>query len=181
MISFSDYKDVAGPKYIQPGVHEVTIREWSLNERNPMIIELVLYPRGGSSDNGTTFKFHFTSDPSIRVQVTKIRQILNRLVTDTVINGIETPDNDLLPFINQLNDLSRGKSLRMLFGGREYMNANNEKKVATEIPLYNFSENIESEEAEVGITTDTKLVYDPTDTRIFKRLPVVEPGQTWGS
>jgi hypothetical protein len=181
MINFSDYQDVAGPKYIQPGVHEVTIREWSLNQTNPMILELVLYPKGGSSENGTTFRFYFTSEASIKIQLTKIRQILNRLTTDKVINELSTPDNDLLPFVEKLNEISRGRSLRMLFGAREYVNQNGETKVSTEIPLYNFSENIESEEAEVGIVNETRLVYNPDDPKIFKRLPKAEAGQEWGS
>ena len=69
----------------------------------------------------------------------------------------------------------------MLFGAREYVNQNGETKVSTEIPLYNFSENIESEEAEVGIVNETRLVYNPDDPKIFKRLPKAEAGQEWGS
>lgn len=159
--------------YIYPGIREVVIQKWKKDKTqkgDPKItLDLITVKAKEEGVDATrTFNDFNMFGGSLEYSVRKIKHILTKVVKESEITAKE----DLDDFVEMLNDLSRGKSLRMKFVGEEYINANGEVKEVAKIGLPEFAEAIE-EGAEYPVVSeaDSKLVYDKNNKYDFKKLP----------
>lgn len=175
MFNLNEVKENSGNggAYIYPGVRNVTINGWSAGtsaQGKPFVeVELTTVEAMKEGKENTSKKFQFyMSDSAQERSMQKIKHIVTKVTTADRI----TNQPDLNSFVSMLNNISKGKSLRIKFTGEEY-EYNGEIKEAARIGLPNFAEAINpgAEYAPVA-DADTKLVFDKNNQYDFKKLAV---------
>lgn len=153
-------------KYIYPGVkHHVTIKNLSegTSPNGTPFYEIEMYTKEGGPETAKAFRMYL-SEKARPYTLSNIKHIATKITTEEKLNAVKSFDD--------LRDLLKGESLRMMFYGEEYKNSNGEIKEKAVIGIPRFAEAIQegAEEAPVA-DEDTKLVFDKENRHHFKRLP----------
>jgi len=159
--------------YIYPGVKNVTINGWShdVNANGKPFVEVELTTveamKEGKENASKKFQFYMSDAASVR-SMEKIKHIVTKVTTADKI----TSQPDIAAFTQMLNNITKGKSLRVKFSGEEY-EYNGEVKEAARINLPPFAEAInQGAEYPPVADADTKLTFDKTNQYDFKKLAV---------
>ncbi len=181
--------------YITPGVkNRVVISKWvsgkSSNKGTPFIgVQLVTVD--GKAANVEPRQFDFWIGEKVTpISLGKIKHIVTKVATQKEWESKEPAD--LEEMVDHLNDISRGKVLRMKFIAEEYLNKNNEVKTKAVIGMPGdnteknpgFAEAVEEGGEYAPISDEnTRLVYDPSNKRDYIKLkedptPVSNPLET---
>jgi hypothetical protein len=162
--------------YIYPGVMRVVIEKWDNGEsaQGTPYVSVTMVSTDAKKDNVENatreFKFYLT-EASTKKQMEKILHIV------TKVNKKENfrATSNVSDLVNLLNELTKGKELRMKFTGSQYLNQSGEVKDRPEIGLPRFAEAVkEGSDYPVVEDADTKLVYDANNQYDYKKLPADE-------
>lgn len=178
MFNLKEVEEITGGNnqtYIRPGIlHDVIISKWvkgeSINKKTPYI-GLQLVTREGKKANIDPRQFEFyITEKSQSQSISKIKHIVTKVIKEEEFSS-KSP-NSIEEFVEHLNDISKGCSLRFKFAGEEYLNSNNEIKTKALLGFPPFAEAInEGAEFEPVSDSETKLTYDENNKYDFKRLP----------
>jgi hypothetical protein len=161
--------------YIYPGIrNNVVISKWShgtSSQKGTPFIAVHLVTKEGKAANVEPKQFEFyVSEKAIPDTLARIKHIVTKVTTNAEWESKEPAD--LEEMVDHLNDISRGKVLRMKFTGEEYLNGQGEVKSSARIGYPEFAEAVEEgAEYPAVANEDTKLVFDPNNQYDFKKLP----------
>jgi len=167
MFNFSEVKENVGGGsglYIYPGVNEVKILEWGSGETPSGDALLTLKvisveaDKEGNESAAKEFKNEFRLYGKAQpYAMSKVKHILTKVVKESELKEVSSVDE----LVSMLNALTKNKSLRMKFNGRQY-EYNGELKEAATIGLPPFAEAINpGAEYEAVASADTQLIYNP--------------------
>jgi hypothetical protein len=168
-----EVKGGANETYIYPGIrNNVKIKKWT-NGSTPNgtpFLAVHLVTREGEEANVEATEFPFyTSEKALKTSLAKIKHIVTKVATEAEWLSKEPADMDEMT--DHLNDISRGKYLRIKFTGEEYQNKNGEIKEKALIGLPEFAEAIENgAEYPVVAPEESKLVFDKNNSYDFKKF-----------
>lgn len=157
--------------YIYPGVRRVIIEEWSKGESSqgtPVIkVKLITTAaKEAGTEASKEFNFYMT-EKAQEMSLRKIKHILTKVTKEANIKSVSSADE----FVTMLNNLSKGKEIRIKFSGREDL-YNGEVKEFAQIGLPDFAEAvIDGAEYPAVSDEDTKLTYDKNNQYDFRKLP----------
>lgn len=176
MTMFGVSNNNEGGKYIRAcQAEEVTflsVKVATINDKNT--IEFVMCVKGAEEDkNEQKFNLWFVSEANAKMSNEQIKAWLNRTCSqeylDANIVGKEFADIDA--YANALSKALVGKSIRILFGGREYINKENAVSVSPKLITYDSSESIMPGCVKpVVLKEDSKLVINKGDKYHYEAL-----------
>ena len=173
MFGGQDVQEVNKPKYIRPGVHEVTIKsaKGETNQNGNPTIVFTMHLLDGDAEATTDFRFYL-SEKAQATSYKKIRHIFTKVVKDAdYLAATATSVEELGEVYN--NKLA-GNSLRIKFRGEEYLKQDGTVGVRAVIGLPEFAEAIQ-EGAEYPAVSDTKLTFNAdADIKKLAKQPDAE-------
>lgn len=170
-----EVKGGSNEKYIYPGIrNKVIIKKWSQgksSQKGTPFIAVHLVTQEGKESNVEPKQFEFyVSDAAMEGTLSRIKHIVTKVATEAEFASKSPADMEEM--VEHLNDISRGKVLRIKFTGEEYLNGQGEVKEAARIGYPEFAEAVEEgAEHSVVADADTKLVFDKNNQYDFKTLP----------
>lgn len=165
-----------GGKYIRScSVEEVTflgVKAVIINEKAAIEVKMCVT---GEEENKSeqTFNLFFSSEKGSAVSNAQFKAWLNRTCSQEYFDlyfkdkGFDSIDN----YANALNAALAGKSIRQLFGGREYVNKESEVKVAPTLIAYDSCECIMPGCVKPVVSKEeSKLVFNKMNQYHYKAL-----------
>jgi hypothetical protein len=165
-----DVQEISKPKYIRPGIHEVTIKsvKGELNANGNPTITASLHLVDGDADATTDMRFYL-SDKAAESTYKKIRHIFTKVVKD--VDYLAAKAENIEELGEVYNDKLSGNSLRIKFRGEEYLKQDGTTGVRSVIGYPEFAEAIQ-EGAEYPVVAVTKMTFNPdTDIKKLVKLP----------
>ena len=165
-----DVQEISKPKYIRPGIHEVTIKsvKGELNANGNPTITVSLHLVDGDADATTDMRFYL-SDKAAESTYKKIRHIFTKVVKDADYLAAKAENIEELGDV--YNNKLSGNSLRIKFRGEEYLKQDGTTGVRSVIGYPEFAEAIQ-EGAEYPVVAVTKMTFNPdTDIKKLVKLP----------
>lgn len=165
-----DVQEISKPKYIRPGIHEVTIKsvKGELNANGNPTITVSLHLVDGDADATTDMRFYL-SDKAAESTYKKIRHIFTKVVKDADYLAAKAENIEELGEV--YNNKLSGNSLRIKFRGEEYLKQDGTTGVRSVIGYPEFAEAIQ-EGAEYPVVAVTKMTFNPdTDIKKLVKLP----------
>ena len=165
-----DVQEISKPKYIRPGIHEVTIKsvKGELNANGNPTITFSLHLVDGDADATTDMRFYL-SDKAAESTYKKIRHIFTKVVKDADYLAAKAENIEELGEV--YNNKLSGNSLRVKFRGEEYLKQDGSTGVRSVIGYPEFAEAIQ-EGAEYPVVAVTKMTFNPdTDIKKLVKLP----------
>jgi hypothetical protein len=186
MFGGQDTPEINKPKYIRPGIHEVTIKsvKGEVNQNGNPVITFTIHLLDGEADATTDFRF-FLSEKAQNITYKKIRHIFTKVVKDA--DYLSTTAESIEALGEAYNNKLSGNSLRIKFNGEEYLKQDGSVGTRAVIGLPEFAEAIQegAEYPAISITkmkfnSDSdvkKLIKQPdADTTGFFNSPSDDPG-----
>lgn len=173
MFGGQDVQEVNKPKYIRPGIHEVTIKsvKGETNQNGNPTIVFTMHLIDGDAEATTDFRFYL-SDKAAATSYKKIRHIFTKIVKDTDYLNAKADDIEGLGVA--YNNKLAGNSLRIKFRGEEYLKQDGNVGVRAVIGLPEFAEAIQ-EGAEYAAVSTTKLTFSAdADIKKLTKQPDAE-------
>jgi hypothetical protein len=170
MFGGQDTPEISKPKYIRPGIHEVTIKsvKGETNQNGNPLIVMSLYLVDGEEDATTDFRFYL-SEKAQTVTYKKIRHIFTKVVKD--VDYLEAKASNVEELGEVYNNKLAGNSLRIKFTGEEYLKQDGTVGIRANIGYPEFAEAIQ-ENAEYPVVTVTKMIFNPDyDIKKLVKLP----------
>ena len=165
-----DVQEINKPKYVRPGIHEVTIKsvKGELNANGNPTITFSLHLVDGDADATTDMRFYL-SEKAAESTYKKIRHIFTKVVKDTDYLAAKADSIEELGEV--YNSKLAGNSLRIKFRGEEYLKQDGSTGVRSVIGYPEFAEAIQ-EGAEYPVVSVTKMTFNPdTDIKKLVKLP----------
>ena len=165
-----DVQEISKPKYIRPGIHEVTIKsvKGELNANGNPTITFSLHLVDGDADATTDMRFYL-SEKAAESTYKKIRHIFTKVVKDADYLAAKAENIEELGEV--YNNKLSGNSLRVKFRGEEYLKQDGSTGVRSVIGYPEFAEAIQ-EGAEYPVVSVTKMTFNPdTDIKKLVKLP----------
>ena len=165
-----DVQEISKPKYIRPGIHEVTIKsvKGELNANGNPTITVSLHLVDGDADATTDMRFYL-SDKAAESTYKKIRHIFTKVVKD--VDYLAAKAENIEELGEVYNAKLSGNSLRIKFRGEEYLKQDGTTGVRSVIGYPEFAEAIQ-EGAEYPVVAVTKMTFNPdTDIKKLVKLP----------
>jgi hypothetical protein len=165
-----DVQEISKPKYIRPGIHEVTIKsvKGELNANGNPTITVSLHLVDGDADATTDMRFYL-SDKAAESTYKKIRHIFTKVVKD--VDYLAAKAENIEELGDVYNNKLSGNSLRIKFRGEEYLKQDGTTGVRSVIGYPEFAEAIQ-EGAEYPVVAVTKMTFNPdTDIKKLVKLP----------
>lgn len=165
-----DVQEISKPKYIRPGIHEVTIKsvKGELNANGNPTITFSLHLVDGDADATTDMRFYL-SEKAAESTYKKIRHIFTKVVKDADYLAAKAENIEELGEV--YNNKLAGNSLRVKFRGEEYLKQDGSTGVRSVIGYPEFAEAIQ-EGAEYPVVSVTKMTFNPdTDIKKLVKLP----------
>ena len=175
MFGGQDVQEISKPKYIRPGIHEVTIKsvKGENNQNGNPVITFSLYLKDGDAEATTDFRFYL-SEKAQTSTYKKIRHIFTKVVKD--VDYLQATASDIEELGTVYNTKLAGKSLRIKFNGEEYLKQDGNTGVRAVIGLPEFAESIQ-EGAEYAVVADTRMVFNAdTDVKKLTKQPDADSG-----
>lgn len=165
-----------GGKYIRScQAEEVTflsVKAAEINGKNT--IEFVMCPKGAEEDkNEQKFNLWFVSEANSKMSNEQIKAWLNRTCSQEYLdaNIIGKAFSTIDEYANALAAALTGKSIRILFGGREYVNKESAISVAPKLITYDSSEAIMDGCVKPAVEAkDSKLVFNIADKYHYEAI-----------
>lgn len=176
MFGGKDVNDNNQPKYIRPGIFNVTIKnvKGEINANGNPVILLSLYLTNGDPEATTDFRLYM-SEKAQDSSYKKIRNIFKAVTTDA--NYLNSKASDIEQLGEVYNSHLAGKTLRMKFNGEEYIKADGSVGIKA---LIGFgAAEATTEGADYPVFTETKLKFD--ESKDIKKLTKVPDGEIFGS
>ena len=170
MFGGQDVQEISKPKYIRPGIHEVTIKsvKGENNQNGNPVITFSLYLKDGDAEATTDFRFYL-SEKAATMSYKKIRHIFTKVVKDA--DYLSSTASSIEELGEVYNSKLAGKSLRIKFNGEGYVKQDGNTGLRASIGLPEFAEAI-SDGAEYPAVAETKLVFnDDRDIKQVAKLP----------
>ena len=170
MFGGQDVQEVNKPKYIRPGIHEVTIKsvKGENNQNGNPVITFSFYLKDGDAEATTDFRVYLSEKAAI-MSYKKIRHIFTKVVKDT--DYLSSTASSIEELGEVYNSKLAGKSLRIKFNGEGYVKQDGTTGVRASIGLPEFAEAI-SDGAEYPAVAETKLVFNQDrDVKQVAKLP----------
>lgn len=165
-----DVQEISKPKYIRPGIHEVTIKsvKGELNANGNPTITVSLHLVDGDADATTDMRFYL-SDKAAESTYKKIRHIFTKVVKD--VDYLAAKAENIEELGEVYNAKLSGNSLRIKFRGEEYLKQDGTTGIRSVIGYPEFAEAIQ-EGAEYPVVAVTKMTFNPdTDIKKLVKLP----------
>ena len=165
-----DVQEISKPKYVRPGIHEVTIKsvKGELNANGNPTITFSLHLVDGDADATTDMRFYL-SEKAAESTYKKIRHIFTKVVKDADYLAAKAENIEELGEV--YNNKLSGNSLRIKFRGEEYLKQDGLTGVRSVIGYPEFAEAIQ-EGAEYPVVAVTKMTFNPdTDIKKLVKLP----------
>jgi len=165
-----DVQEISKPKYVRPGIHEVTIKsvKGELNANGNPTITFSLHLVDGDADATTDMRFYL-SEKAAESTYKKIRHIFTKVVKDADYLAAKAENIEELGEV--YNSKLAGHSLRIKFRGEEYLKQDGSTGVRSVIGYPEFAEAIQ-EGAEYPVVAVTKMTFNPdTDIKKLVKLP----------
>lgn len=170
MFGGQDVQEINKPKYIRPGVHEVTIKsvKGETNQNGNPTIVFSMYLVDGDAEATTDFRFYLSEKAAV-VSYKKIRHIFTKVVKDA--DYLSSKANSVEELGEVYNNKLAGNSLRIKFRGEEYIKQDGSVGVRAVIGLPEFAEAIQ-EDAEYVPVSKTNLTFNSElDIKKLAKLP----------
>lgn len=178
MFGGKDVNDSNQPKYIRPGVFNVTIKnvKGEINANGNPVILLSLYLTSGDPEATTDFRFYM-SEKAQDSSYKKIRNIFKAVTTDA--DYLSSTANDIEELGEVYNTKLSGKSLRMKFNGEEYIK--NDGNIGVKALIGFGAAEATNEGAEYPVLSDaqSKLKFD--EVKDIKKLAKVPDTDVFGA
>ena len=165
-----DVQEISKPKYIRPGIHEVTIKsvKGELNANGNPTLTFSMHLIDGEPDSATDLRFYL-SDKAAESTYKKIRHIFTKIVKD--VDYLAAKAENIEELGEVYNNTLSGNSLRIKFRGEEYLKQDGSTGVRSVIGYPEFAEAIQ-EGAEYPVVAVTKMTFNPdTDIKKLVKLP----------
>lgn len=165
-----DVQEINKPKYVRPGIHEVTIKsvKGELNANGNPTITFSLHLVDGDADATTDMRFYL-SEKAAESTYKKIRHIFTKIVKD--VDYLAAKADSIEELGEVYNNKLAGNSLRIKFRGEEYLKQDGSTGVRSVIGYPEFAEAIQ-EGAEYPVVSVTKMTFNPdTDIKKLVKLP----------
>lgn len=170
MFGGQDVQEISKPKYIRPGIHEVTIKsiKGELNANGNPTITLSMHLLDGEADATTDMRFYL-SEKAAESTYKKIRHIFTKIVKD--VDYLAAKADSIEELGEVYNSKLAGNSLRIKFRGEEYLKQDGTTGTRAVIGYPEFAEAIQ-EGAEYPVVAVTKMTFNPdTDIKKLVKLP----------
>ena len=170
MFGGQDVQEINKPKYIRPGIHEVTIKsiKGELNANGNPTITFSLHLLDGEADATTDMRFYL-SEKAAESTYKKIRHIFTKIVKD--VDYLAAKADSIEELGEVYNSKLAGNSLRIKFRGEEYLKQDGTTGTRAVIGYPEFAEAIQ-EGAEYPVVAVTKMTFNPdTDIKKLVKLP----------
>jgi hypothetical protein len=170
MFGGQDVQEVNKPKYIRPGIHEVTIKsvKGETNQNGNPVITFSLYLKDGDAEATTDFRFYL-SEKAAPTSYKKIRHIFTKVVKDA--DYLSSKANTIEELGEVYNNKLAGNSLRIKFNGEGYLKQDGNTGLRASIGLPEFAEAIQ-DGAEYPAVASTKLVFnEDRDVKPVAKVP----------
>lgn len=184
-MNFGIKNNEEGGKYIRAcQVQEVrflSVGTELINDKDTLQVKMCII---GEEDNKveSKFNFWFTTEKSSEITNKQLMSWLNRTCSQEYLdaNIIGKQFADLDAYAAALNKALANKTIRILFGGREYVNKENEVAVSAKLIAFDSSEAIVDGVVKPKVALeDSKLVFNPMDKYHMERLAIAPPtGET---
>ena len=158
MFGGQDVQEINKPKYVRPGIYEVTIKsvKGETNQNGNPVLTFTLYLADGDPEATTDFRFYLSEKAAVTTYK-KIRHIFTKVVKD--VDYLNTKANDIVELGAAYDSKLSGNSLRIKFNGEEYIKQDGSVGVRASIGLPEFAEAIQ-EGAEYAPVAKTNLKFD---------------------
>ena len=170
MFGGQDVQEVNKPKYIRPGIHEVTIKsvKGEVNQNGNPVITFSFYLKDGDAEATTDFRFYL-SEKAAPTSYKKIRHIFTKVVKDA--DYLSSKANTIEELGEVYNNKLAGNSLRIKFNGEGYLKQDGNTGLRASIGLPEFAEAIQ-DGAEYPAVANTKLVFnEDRDVKPVAKVP----------
>ena len=170
MFGGQDVQEVNKPKYIRPGIHEVTIKsvKGEVNQNGNPVVTFSLYLKDGDAEATTDFRFYLSEKAAV-TSYKKIRHIFTKVVKDA--DYLSSKANSIEELGEVYNNKLAGNSLRIKFNGEGYVKQDGNTGVRASIGLPEFAEAIQ-DGAEYPAVATTKLVFsEDRDVKPVAKVP----------
>lgn len=170
MFGGQDVQEINKPKYVKPGIHEVTIKsvKGEVNANGNPTITLSLHLLDGDADATTDMRFYL-SEKAAESTYKKIRHIFTKVVKDADYLAAKAENIEELGEV--YNTKLSGHSLRIKFRGEEYLKQDGNIGVRSVIGYPEFAEAIQ-DGAEYPAVPVTKMVFNTDlDVKKMTKLP----------
>lgn len=170
MFGGQDVQEINKPKYIRPGIHEVTIKsvKGEVNANGNPTITFSMHLVSGEPDATTDMRFYL-SDKAAESTYKKIRHIFTKIVKDVDYLAAKADSIEALGEV--YNNTLSGNSLRIKFRGEEYLKQDGTTGTRAVINYPPFAEAIQ-EGAEYPVVAVTEMTFNPdTDIKKLVKLP----------
>lgn len=184
-MNFGINNNEEGGKYIRAcqaqEVRFLSVGTEIINDNNTLQVKMCLI---GEEENKveSKFNFWFMSDKNAEITNKQLMSWLNRTCSQEYLdaNIIGKQFADLEAYAAALNKALAGKTIRILFGGREYVNKEGEVATSAKLIAFDSSEAIVDGVVKPKVAAeDSKLVFNPMDKYHMERLAVAPPtGET---
>jgi hypothetical protein len=158
MFGGQDVQETNKPKYIRPGIHEVTIKsvKGETNQNGNPVVTFSLFLKDGDAEATTDFRFYLSEKAAV-TSYKKIRHIFTKVVKDA--DYLSSKANSIEELGDVYNSKLSGNSLRIKFNGEGYVKQDGTTGVRASIGLPEFAEAIQ-DDAEYPAVAETKLVFN---------------------
>jgi len=175
MFGGQDVQEISKPKYIRPGIFDVTIKsvKGETNQNGNPTIVFSMYLIDGDAEATTDFRFYLSEKAAVTTYK-KIRHIFTKVVKDA--DYLSSTANSVEELGDVYNSKLAGKSLRIKFRGEEYIKQDGSVGTRAVIGLPEFAEAI-ADGAEYPAVSDTKLTFNlDTDVKKLAKQPDADSG-----
>jgi hypothetical protein len=173
MFGGQDVQEVSKPKYIRPGVLDVTIKsvKGETNQNGNPTIVFSMHLVDGDAEATTDFRFYLSEKAAV-TSYKKIRHIFTKVVKDA--DYLAATADSVEGLGEAYNTKLAGKSLRIKFRGEEYLKQDGNTGTRAVIGLPEFAEAI-LDGAEYPVVADTKLTFNAeVDVKKLTKQPDAE-------
>jgi hypothetical protein len=179
MFGGQDVQEINKPKYIRPGIHEVTIKKVSgeVNQNGNPVLTLTLHLVDGDPEATTDFRFYLSEKAAVTTYK-KIRHIFTKVAKDA--DYLNTKADDIIGLGEAYDAKLSGNSLRIKFNGEEYIKQDGSIGTRAAIGLPEFAEAIQ-EGAEYAPVAKTNMVFNADrDIKKVAKQPDSDSGSFFG-
>lgn len=170
MFGGQDTPEITKPKYIRPGIHEVTIKnvKGETNQNGNPVITFTMHLLDGEEDATTDFRLYL-SEKAQTSTYKKIRHIFTKVVLDS--DYLQATASNIEELGEVYNAKLAGNSLRIKFNGEEYLKQDGTIGIRAVIGYPEFAEAIQAG-AEYAAVETTKMSFSAEkDIKKMVKLP----------
>lgn len=179
MFGGQDVQEISKPKYIRPGIFDVTIKsvKGETNQNGNPTIVFSIHLVDGDAEATTDFRFYLSEKAAV-TSYKKIRHIFTKVVKDADYLAAKASNIEELGEV--YNNKLAGNSLRIKFRGEEYIKQDGSTGTRAVIGLPEFAEAIQ-DGAEYPAVSKTTMTFNPeTDIKKLTKVPDAESGGFFG-